>query len=154
MTTQRPTADLIALSADPRALAPSTIRTVLREHAIANTADGDDLTFFLDCVTVRQLIASDEVALATLCATQMGVTLESFGDNTEKERREMTTWRAFGRSNAHGICLETDKGYAEIEEGYTDHQLRVTAQRKTGQVRKKRFSERDYAKAWAEAALR
>jgi hypothetical protein len=70
--------ELIAVSADPRALDPVTIRQVLREYRIKNTKEDAALTFFLDCVTVRSLLARGEHARANLCATQLGYSLEDF----------------------------------------------------------------------------
>jgi hypothetical protein len=70
--------ELLSLSADPRSLDPTTIRQVIREHGIQNTREADDLTVFLDCVTVRRLLADGETARAELCAHQLGYTLSDF----------------------------------------------------------------------------
>jgi hypothetical protein len=40
----------------------------------------------------------------------------------------MAPWREYGRRHVHGICLETEKGHADIEGGYADHHFRVTVQ--------------------------
>ena len=65
----------------------------------------------------------------------------------------MDDWREFGRINAQGLSLETTAGHAEIETGYTDHQLRVTVQREGRPAYTARFGDLDTAKRWAEAQL-
>ena len=77
---------LIALSNDPRALEPSTIRQVIREAGLDNVQAVDDLAYFLDCVSTRKLIEENELERAALCATQLGTTLEAFSLPTEEER--------------------------------------------------------------------
>lgn len=62
-------------------------------------------------------------------------------------------WREFGRTHAHGWYLETGAGQAEIEDGYTDHQLRVWVQRGEHPATTHRFGDMADAKAWAEAQL-
>jgi hypothetical protein len=66
----------------------------------------------------------------------------------------MAAWHEFGRTDAHGLCLETAHGVAEIEMGYTDHQVRVFVLRRNGHnPRPRAFHDLDEAKHWAEAQL-
>ena len=66
----------------------------------------------------------------------------------------MATWREYGRRHMHGICLETEKGHADIEGGYADHHLRVTVQVGEQPVQHRRLETMEQAQAWAEAQLR
>jgi hypothetical protein len=66
----------------------------------------------------------------------------------------MATWREYGRRHVHGICLETEKGHAEIEGGYADHQLRVTVQVSEQPAQHRLLETMAQAKAWAEEQLR
>ena len=86
---------LIALSNDPRALEPNTIRQVIREAGLDAAHAVEDLEFFLDCVSTRKLVEQGEMARATLCATQLGTTLDAFfpptseGTHMEHEERNV-----------------------------------------------------------------
>lgn len=66
----------------------------------------------------------------------------------------MATWEAFQRVNMHGISLKTNKGHAEICDGYTDRSLRVTVQVGTGPAQYQTFWDEFQARAWAEEKLR
>jgi hypothetical protein len=66
----------------------------------------------------------------------------------------MALWREYGRRHVHGIALETAKGHADIEGGYTDHHLRVTVQVGAQPAQHRRVETMAQAQAWAEEQLR
>ena len=66
----------------------------------------------------------------------------------------MAPWREYGRRHVHGICLETEKGHADIEGGYADHQLRVTVQVGEQPAQHRRLETMEQAQACAEVQLR
>jgi hypothetical protein len=82
--------ELIALSADPKAQSPTTIRQVMRawQDGYLMTTDADldgSAQFFMDCLTVRHLLADGEIARADLVASQTGATLAQFGYTSRAE---------------------------------------------------------------------
>ena len=65
----------------------------------------------------------------------------------------MAIWQEYGRRHAHGICLETAKGHAEIEGGYADQHLRVTVQVGAQPAQQRLWGTMEQAQAWAEQQL-